>query len=624
MPRSTGFHNKYYSVLIFVQVLDQAHKILKEVFGYDEFRHSQKEIIASLISGKDCLVLMPTGGGKSLCYQIPALVMDGVAIVVSPLIALMQDQVDALKELGVAAGFLNSSQDHEQRWATRNALADGEIKLLYLSPERLLMPETLEMLSQLKVNLFAIDEAHCVSQWGHDFRKEYRQLECLPNLFPNVPRVALTATADQRVREEIVSNLHLEQAEQFVHSFDRPNIYYQVVDANDAKQQLWSFLCLHHPSDSGIIYCLSRNKTEEIADWLEGKGRTALAYHAGLPDHVRNENQRRFLIEENIIVVATIAFGMGIDKPDVRFVAHLNLPKNLEAYYQETGRAGRDGLPANAWMSYSLKDVMTLSSFVEDSDANQTHKNLMQHKLRTMLGWCETIECRRQALLRYFGESMAAKCGNCDNCKNPAEVIDSTENAQRALSCIYRTGQRFGVTYLIDVLRGSSTDPRINNNGHDQLPIFASGKEISVRQWRDLYRQLISAGFITLDDEGHGSLQLDESCKPILKGEQKVMQRKQVKTSSSGKASKKPVTHLLDTEDEELFDTLRAVRAELAREQGVPPYVIFHDSTLIALATAKPIHFEFLSSISGIGKTKQERYGHEFLHAIRSYLEQTG
>ena len=595
-------------------VSSQARTVLKEVFGYDDFRHSQEQIIDSLVSGKDCLVLMPTGGGKSMCYQIPALLRDGVTIVVSPLIALMQDQVEALRQLGVSAGFLNSTQEPEQRQGIRNALVSGELKLLYLSPERLLMPEMLEFLSALNVAMFAIDEAHCVSQWGHDFRKEYKQLECLPVRFPHVPRIALTATADKRVQREIIEQLHLEQAEQFIHSFDRPNICYRVVDANNSRQQLWQFLHDHHSRNSGIVYCLSRKRVESVAEWLNQRGRAALIYHAGMSDRDRADNQRRFLLEEGIVMVATIAFGMGIDKPDVRFVAHLNLPKNLEAYYQETGRAGRDGLSADAWMAYSLKDVMTLSSFVEDSDAADTHKQLMQHKLRTLLGWCEITSCRRRALLQYFGETMKEDCGNCDNCLSPPEVYDNTENAQRALSCVYRTGQKFGVSYLIDVLQGSTKDPRIQQNSHNHLDLFGSGATLPTRDWRDLFRQLIAEGYLVMDDEGHGSLLLDSSCRPVLRGEVKVMQRHQSKPAKTPKKSAKTV---IDIQDEALFEALRALRAEIATQHGIPPYLVFHDSTLAALATHKPQEYDELININGIGRSKQERYGEDFLLLIR-------
>lgn len=598
--------------------VDAALEQLKKVFGYAEFRHAQKEIVDTLIQGEDCLVLMPTGGGKSLCYQIPALVRSGTAVVVSPLIALMQDQVEALQQLGVSVGFLNSTQDHEQRWQVTNQLTSGELKLLYLSPERLLMPETLELLGQVDVSLFAIDEAHCVSQWGHDFRKEYQQLDCLPTIFPNIPRVALTATADQRVRKEISVQLQLENAQHFVHSFDRPNISYHVVDANDARQQLWRFLSTQHPNDAGIVYCLSRNRTEQIADYLNEKGRTALVYHAGMTDEARNTNQRRFLLEDGIVMVATIAFGMGIDKPDVRFVAHMNLPKNLEAYYQETGRAGRDGLPATAWMAYSLKDVMTLNTFVEESDAGQQHKLLMQHKLRTMLGWCELTTCRRVALLKYFDEEMPQSCGNCDNCLAPPEVIDSTENARRALSCVYRTGQRYGVSYLVEVLRGSTADSRVKQNGHDRLELFGTGDAISAREWRDLFRQLIASGYLVMDEEGHGGLRMDESCRPVLRGELEILQRRPRKTA---KPEKKGGKLLIDESDQPLFEALRSLRTRLAKEAGIPPYVVFPDTTLIALATHKPTEYQSLTSITGIGQTKQERYGEAFIGVIRQFIQ---
>jgi ATP-dependent DNA helicase RecQ len=597
-----------------------AEQVLGEVFGYDSFRHSQREIIDTVIGGGDCLVLMPTGGGKSLCYQVPALVMEGTAVVISPLIALMQDQVESLRQLGIDAGYLNSTQDHEQRWDTLNRLSEGNLKLLYLSPERLLMPETLNVLGQHRISLFAIDEAHCVSQWGHDFRKEYRQLDCLPERFPEVPRIALTATADRRVQQEIAQQLGLENARRFVHSFDRPNICYRVVDARDSKAELWRFLQKQHPGDAGIVYCLSRRRTEEIAAWLTGQGRTALPYHAGMPDDERAANQRRFLLEEGIIVVATIAFGMGIDKPDVRFVAHLNLPKNLESYYQETGRAGRDGLPASAWMAYSLKDVVTLGSFVEDSDASDAHKQAMQQKLRTLLGWCELTTCRRRALLAYFDERVETDCGNCDNCLWPPKVFDSTENARRALSCVYRTGQRFGVGYLVDVLLGKDGDERIRRYGHDRLALFGSGTELNERGWRDLFRQLIAAGMLRMDDAGHGSLMLDESCRPLLRGESGFSQRHQPKAASrSTSGGRKAVTEL-DPGDGELFEALRDLRAELARTQGVPPYVIFHDTTLAALATHKPLEVHALTDISGIGASKQERYGEDVVEVIRAHI----
>ena len=593
---------------------------LREVFGYEGFRHSQREIIETVAGGGDCLVLMPTGGGKSLCYQVPALVMPGTAIVISPLIALMQDQVEALRQLGVDAGFLNSTQDHEQRWATLNRLSEGRLKLLYLSPERLLMPETLSIISQNRISLFAIDEAHCVSQWGHDFRKEYRQLDCLPTHFPHTPRIALTATADSRVQQEIATQLGLENARRFIHSFDRPNICYRVADARDSRGELWRFLQSQHPADAGIVYCLSRKRTEEVADWLTQQGRTALPYHAGMTDEQRASNQRRFLVEDGIIIVATIAFGMGIDKPDVRFVAHLNLPKNLESYYQETGRAGRDGLPASAWMAYSLKDVVTLGGFVEDSDASESHKRSMQQKLRTLLGWCELTTCRRRALLAYFDERTDADCGNCDNCLWPPEVVDSTENARRALSCVYRTGQRFGVGYLVDILLGRQTDERVRRNAHDRLALFGSGGELDERSWRNLYRQLIAAGLLNIDDAGHGGLQLDPSCRPLLRGETGFQLRLQSASAERKTPGGKKVAASLEPGDDALFNALRQLRADLAKSQGVPPYVIFHDTTLVALATEKPAKIEQLTEISGIGASKQARYGEAVVELIRSHV----
>ena len=599
-------------------MIERPEKVLREVFGYDRFRHHQKEIIDTLIAGGDCLVLMPTGGGKSLCYQVPALVMDGTAVVVSPLIALMQDQVAALRQFGIDAGYLNSTQDYEQRRDTFRRLSAGGLKLLYLSPERLLMPETLDLLQRHRISLFAIDEAHCVSQWGHDFRKEYRQLDCLPERFPDVPRIALTATADRRVRGEIVEHLHLERARRFLHSFDRPNICYRVVDARSSREELWRFIETQHPGDAGIVYCLSRRRTEEVALWLTGKGRVALPYHAGMPDAERAENQHRFLHEEGVIVVATIAFGMGIDKPDVRFVAHLNLPKNLEAYYQETGRAGRDGLPASAWMSYSLGDVMTLGNFVENSDAAGSHKQVMQHKLRTLLGWCEITTCRRRALLAYFNEDMASDCGNCDNCLWPPEVFDSTQNARLALSCVYRTGQRFGVGYLIGVLRGKA-DERMQRNGHDRLELFGTGTELDEKQWRNLFRQLIATGMLTMDDAGHGSLLLNEACRPLLREEARFMQRVQQKPARVKSRAPRKAPAALGEGDHALFEALRGLRADLARDQNVPPYVIFHDATLAELATQRPMDVDSLVEIGGIGAGKQERYGQAVVDLIRGF-----
>ncbi len=591
--------------------------VLKEVFGHDEFRLHQKEIIETLIAGDDCLVLMPTGGGKSLCYQLPALIMDGTAVVVSPLIALMQDQVSALRQFGIAAGFLNSAQSYQQREETLNLLAKGDLKLLYLAPERLLMPETLNLLQQCRVSLFAIDEAHCVSQWGHDFRKEYRQLECLPEQFPGIPRIALTATADRLVRGEIIEQLRLQESNQFIDSFDRPNICYRVADSRNTRRELIQFIQSHHPNDSGIVYCLSRQRTEQIAEYLTDQGRIALPYHAGMEKADRAENMRRFMFEDGIIVVATIAFGMGIDKPDVRFVAHVNLPKNLETYYQETGRAGRDGLPASAWMSYSLGDVITLSEFVNSSDAGESHKRVMQHKLRQMLGWCEITTCRRKTLLAYFDEVAENDCGNCDNCLWPPEVIDSTENARKALSCAYRTGQRFGVKYLTDILLGKLTDQRVSRNDHDCLRVFGAGTDLDERQWRDLYRQLIATGLLKLGDSGHGGLELTAACRPLLRGEVQFQQRVQ-KVATARRKSDKPIGSL-DYEDRQLFEALRELRLKFSKAQEVPPYVIFHDSTLIDIASVKPLDMESLAMISGIGKSRLENFGQAVLDVVQNH-----
>lgn len=468
-------------------MMDQATKVLREVFGYAEFRLHQRDIIEAMLAGGDVLALMPTGGGKSLCYQIPSLVRPGVGIVVSPLIALMQDQVDALAQLGVRAACLNSSLSPGQRQATEQALVQGELDILYVAPERLLTESMLSLLDRIPQALFAIDEAHCVSQWGHDFRKEYQQLSVLHQRWPEVPRIALTATADHRTRQEIISQLDLSQASVFVSSFDRPNIHYAISDAANSRDQLWRFLQQNHPRDTGIVYCLSRSKVESTAQWLNGKGRVALPYHAGLSDSERITNQSRFLREDGIIIVATIAFGMGIDKPDVRFVAHLNLPRNIEAYYQETGRAGRDGLPANAWMSYGLQDIVTQRYWLEQSEAAEQFKMVSRQKLEALLALCEQTDCRRQALLAYFDEERPEPCGNCDNCLSPPQTIDSTVDAQKALSTVYRSGQRFGVSYIIDILTGKD-DARIRGNGHDRLSTFGIGGDVSQAQWRSVFR----------------------------------------------------------------------------------------------------------------------------------------
>ncbi len=596
--------------------MQRAQEILKSTFGYDNFRHSQQEIIQQLLDGKDALVLMPTGGGKSLCFQIPALVRSGTAIVISPLIALMQDQVDALQQLGVKAAFLNSSQSFSEAQNIEQQLVNNELDLLYVAPERLLTDQMLTLLDRSQLSLFAIDEAHCVSQWGHDFRPEYQKLKILHERFPTIPRIALTATADQRTREEIISQLQLENAGVYINSFDRPNINYAITEGNNPKQRLWRFLEEKHPQDAGIVYCLSRKKVEAIAEWLSDQGRVALPYHAGLSQEIRQKNQQRFLREEGVIIVATIAFGMGIDKPDVRFVAHLSLPKSIEAYYQETGRAGRDGELAHAWMAYGLQDVITLRQFMQDSKADEMHKRVEHHKLESMLGLCELITCRRHALLAYFEETSKEKCGACDNCLNPPEKWDGTEAAQKALSSIYRTEQRFGVNYIVDILLGK-TDERIQRNGHDQISTFGIGKEFSNAEWRSIFRQLIALGYIDIDMERHGALRLTEKCRPILRGEQKLDLRKQTKEEKSPKEKKQKSS--VRPQDEPLWEALRALRLELAEESGVPPFVIFHDSSLQEMVKKRPQTSDDMRRISGVGEQKLARYGQKYLNEIAKF-----
>jgi len=596
--------------------MTRAQQILQSTFGYDNFRHSQAAVIEQLIDGNDAFVLMPTGGGKSLCYQVPALMLNGVAIIVSPLIALMQDQVDALRQLGVSAAFLNSSLAAGEANEIEQRLVNSQIDLLYVAPERLLNPRMLALLERCELSLFAIDEAHCVSQWGHDFRVEYQQLKILHERFPQTPRIALTATADQRTRDEIVSQLQLEQAQVFINSFDRPNITYAISEGNNPKQRLWRFISDNHPNDAGIVYCLSRKKVEAIADWLSDQGRVALPYHAGLSQQVRQRNQQRFLREEGVIIVATIAFGMGIDKPDVRFVAHLSLPKSIEAYYQETGRAGRDGEPASAWMAYGLQDVLTLRQFMQDSTADEAHKRVEHQKLESMLGLCEVISCRRHALLEYFEEESAAACGNCDNCLRPPEKWDGTVAAQKALSTAYRSGQRFGVNYLIDILLGKS-EGRVQQNGHDQLSTFGVGTELAQSEWRTVFRQLIALGYITIDSEGFGALRITEKCRPLLRGEQTLDLRKQTKEEKPTRDRKQKNT--VRPQDEPLWEALRALRTELAAEFGVPPYVIFHDATLQEMIRIRPNKAAELRQISGVGEQKLQRYGQQFIAEIGKF-----
>ncbi|MDH5600123.1 MAG: DNA helicase RecQ [Gammaproteobacteria bacterium] len=596
--------------------MKHAQQILQNTFGYDAFRHHQSDIIQALLNGEDALVLMPTGGGKSLCYQIPAMLREGVGIVISPLIALMQDQVDALQQLGIRSAFLNSSMDETAQQQTEQQLLNAEIDLLYVAPERLMTSRMLSLLERSHIALFAIDEAHCVSQWGHDFRKEYQQLRILHQRFPAVPRIALTATADQRTREEIIEQLNLQQANIFINSFDRPNINYTISEGSNARDRLWAFLENNHPSDSGIVYCLSRNKVDKTAEWLQHQGRTALPYHAGLSAEVRQKNQRRFLREDNIIIVATIAFGMGIDKPDVRFVAHLSLPKSIEAYYQETGRAGRDGAAANAWMSYGLQDVISLRQMAENNDSSEQFKRILHNKLETMLALCEQRHCRRQSILAYFSEPLKEPCGNCDTCLNPPEAWDATEAARKALSCVYKTGQRFGVNYVIDVLLGKE-NARIKQFEHHTISTYGIGKDTHEQEWRSLFRQLIALGYLVTDIEGHGAVKLAETSRPLLRGEIDLVLRKPHKETSSNKNKGKRNTSLRGV-DQALFERLREHRLEIANEKGVPPYIIFHDSTLEEMASTRPTTLEALRYISGVGEQKLEQYGERFLAIIHS------
>jgi ATP-dependent DNA helicase RecQ len=606
--------------------MQRALNVLNKTFGYSSFRLNQGDIVQSLLNGQDVLALMPTGGGKSLCYQIPAIVRAGTGVVISPLIALMQDQVDALSLLGVRAAYLNSSLDRQQVRQTEQSLRRGELDLLYIAPERLMSGQCLALLSDINISLFAIDEAHCVSQWGHDFRPEYQQLAILAQQFPGVPRIALTATADQATRIEIIEQLNLRNAAQYTNSFDRGNIRYTISQAHNAREQLWRLISSDYAQDAGIVYCLSRKKVEDTALWLQQKGRIALPYHAGLPGAVRQQNQQRFLREQGIIIVATIAFGMGIDKPDVRFVAHLSLPKSIEAYYQETGRAGRDGEPASAWMAYGLQDVIFLRQMMQQSDAAQSYKMISQQKLEAMLALCELTSCRRQTILAYFDEHYPEPCGNCDNCIIPPETWDASLAAQKALSCVYRTGQRFGVTYIVDVLLGKK-DQRIENNHHDKLSTFGIGADLSLAQWRSLFRQLIAENFIYADHEHYGALRLTEKSRALLRGEQKLQARKHIKALAKSKTAtgKKGQTSKKQTSEEHqaLFDQLRAHRTQLATSQGVPPYVIFHDATLVAMAEQRPGQLSEMQNINGVGESKLSKYGDEFLAIIKQHPQIT-
>ena len=596
--------------------MNTALGILEHTFGYHSFRGTQQAVIDTLVDGDDVLVLMPTGGGKSLCYQIPALVREGTGVVISPLIALMQDQVSALHELGVRAGFLNSTMTAQEVWQTEQALQSGELDLLYVAPERLLQERTLNLLRHAKISLFAIDEAHCVAQWGHDFRADYLRLDILQSSFPQVPRIALTATADVRTRAEIIERLGLQNAQQFISGFDRPNIQYRIQQINNPRQQLLRFLREEHSGHAGIIYCLSRNKVEQTAAWLVGEGFNALPYHAGLPVATRAQNQRQFLRDDNMIMVATIAFGMGIDKPDVRFVAHLDLPKSIEAYYQETGRAGRDGEPATALLLYGLEDVVKLRQMMAGSEGSEEFKRHEQQRLQAMLGLCEITSCRRQTLLRYFGDSLEQPCGNCDSCLHPAQTWDATEAVRMLLSCVYRTGQRFGANHVIDVLRGS-TNERVVSFEHNTLSTYGIGRHLSNDEWRSIFRQLVARGYLDVDAGGFGSLMLNDACRPILRGEQSIHLRREQKSTTSSTTRRSGAE--IAPEDQRLWNALRSCRKRLAEEHGVPPYVIFHDATLREMLEQRPTTTSALLAISGVGDSKLKRFGEEFLHTLREY-----
>ncbi|WP_288129385.1 DNA helicase RecQ [Microbulbifer sp.] len=593
--------------------------ILEHTFGYTDFRGDQRAIIETLVEGQDALVLMPTGGGKSLCYQIPALARPGCGVVISPLIALMQDQVEALRAAGVSAAFLNSSLAFHEAQQIESQLLNGELELLYLAPERLLQPRTLELLGRAQISLFAIDEAHCVSQWGHDFRADYLQLSCLHERFPAVPRVALTATADQRTRGEIANRLDLTGARHFVSSFDRPNICYRIAPKNNPKRQLLQFLQQEHMGHAGVIYCLSRSKVESTAAWLQQQGFNALPYHAGLSSEMRADHQRRFLREEGVIVVATIAFGMGIDKPDVRFVAHLDLPKSVEAYYQETGRAGRDGEPATALLLYGLEDVVKLSQMAAQSEGNEAHKRQERQRLDAMLGLCEITSCRRRALLRYFDEELAQDCGNCDTCLEPPQTWDATEATRKLLSCIYRTGQRFGASHVIDVLRGGDTE-KIRQFNHQQVSTYGIGSDMSANEWRAIVRQLVVRGFLQVNSEAFNAIQLTEQCRPVLRGEETVLLRTLPKATRKAPVNSEPRAAVeIAPEDQSLWEALRALRKSLAEERGVPPYVVFHDATLREMLSARPRNEAEMLAISGIGDSKLARFGEPFLSLLAEF-----
>lgn len=597
----------------------KALDVLQSVFGYSSFRDRQEEIVSEIIEGRDALVLMPTGGGKSLCYQIPALIREGVGVVISPLIALMQDQVDALETAGVRAAYLNSTLSYEEASRIERAVLNNELDLVYIAPERLVTERCLNWLSKAKIALFAIDEAHCVSQWGHDFRPEYIQLSILHEYFPEVPRIALTATADAHTREEILSRLQLENSRQFISSFDRPNIRYCIVEKENGRHQLLNFMTSGHPGDAGIVYCLSRKKVDETVAFLVENRINALPYHAGMDAQTRSVNQSRFLREDGIVMVATIAFGMGIDKPDVRFVAHLDLPRSMEAYYQETGRAGRDGNPATAWMSYGLQDVVQQRRMIDESDADPEYRRIQVGKLDALLGFCETLTCRRVRLLEYFGES-SSPCGNCDTCLSPPVARDGTQDMQKLLSTIYRVGQRFGAIHVIDVLRGISSG-RVLQWRHDQLSTFGIGAGQNAAEWRNVLRQAVAAQYVWVDMDEYNALKLSELARPILKGEKTVLLRQYQKPERKRKEKAQPEfsRQALPPSEQKLFEKLRWWRMEIAREQNIPAYVIFQDSTLREIALAKPATVDELKQISGIGDKRLTQWGEDIVRLVREF-----
>lgn len=599
-------------------MINKAFEVLEHTFGYDSFRGEQEAIVNAVLAAKNTLVVMPTGAGKSLCYQVPALVREGVGIVISPLIALMQDQVNALRAHGVNAAFLNSTLDIDRVNKIETALQTGELDLLYLAPERITQNRTLALLKSTPLSLIAIDEAHCVAQWGHDFRADYLRLEFLSAEFPNVPRIALTATADAKTQEEITQRLALDADAQFICGFDRSNIQYRIRQKNSPRKQLMQFLQEEQTNSAGIVYCLSRKKVDDIALWLNHQGIRALPYHAGMSAQDRMRNQNQFLREEGVVVVATIAFGMGIDKPNVRFVAHLDMPKSIEAYYQETGRAGRDGDPATAIMFYGMEDVVKLGQMLAQSDGNELFKRHEQQRLNAMLGLCEMTNCRRIALLRYFGEILEKPCGNCDNCINPPSTWDATEAVRKALSCIYRTGQRFGAAHVIDVLRGRDNE-KIRQFSHNSLSTYRIGEEYSAEFWRSVFRQLLVMGYIEIDPAGFGSLRLTEKSRPVLRGDEVVELHQQQQKKPTLKTRIKKAQVDLPEEDQSLWIALKHRRKQLADINGVPPYVVFTDASLHEMVLKRPKSSSEFLLINGVGDKKLEKFGEEFLEIIQEY-----